>query len=491
MLKIIKKQLPVELNEEMASNLRQSLQARYNSLLHRVRLEYLNRLGLEPNSCDFMAALKDAPLMLGELYLPEAGTIFYIKAKRGEALIQAGVITNDETRDVDEFFSEVRDILAGICDHLPSWQLSTDLLPLEIEDAEVEPNPATEEQLAAAKMLMDRESRQLLEQIKDAGSIFLNKIECPDRDLLERRIHNFKDLGLLNMDYAVLCHRTGQQILRVADKATIDESSQKAFKCFICGSPLSDEIIEEVLACTDSGVNMLNDRTWLLILVRGILAELGISGSAMKIYRSQDLPVQIFLSINGLRYLLVLCTDPMTLDQAYLVGAHLAAYKLDSAIIVSTEKITTLMRSHLEQTNPQAKFEFLDKMEELSARLQRIIIDQQRDYLSKQLEDMVSLTKVDISPLVLQRMLPIPENLKDVVVKEEPTVTSAPASIELHISESKSADRALETAEQAPAALENAVESVVEPAAEPAAESAPETIVLDIPSKGGKKGKKH
>ncbi len=481
MLKIIKKQLPVELNEEMASNLRQSLQARYNSLLHRVRLEYLNRLGLEPNSCDFMEALKDAPLMLGELYLPEAGTIFYIKAKRGEALIQAGVITNDETRDVDEFFSEVRDILAGICDNLPSWQLSTDLLPLEIEDAEVDPNPATEEQLAAAKMLMDRESRQLLEQIKDAGSIFLNKIECPDRDLLERRIHNFKDLGLLNMDYAVLCHRTGQQILRVADKATIDESSQKAFKCFICGSPLSDEIIEEVLACTDSGVNMLSDRTWLLILVRGILAELGIPGSAMKIYRSQNLPVQIFLSINGLRYLLVLCTDPMTLDQAYLVGAHLAAYKLDSAIIISTEKITTLMRSHLEQTNPQAKFEFLDRMEELSARLQRIIIDQQRDFLSKQLEDMVSLTKVDISPLVLQRMLPIPENLKDVVVKEEPAVTSAP--IEIHISEPKDVEKTPEVAEQAPAASEVAVEAVAEPVSE--------NVVLEIPFKGGKKGKKH
>ena len=322
-----------------------------------------------------------------------------------------------------------------------------------------------------------------MEQIKDAGSIFLNKIECPDRDLLERRIHNFKDLGLLNMDYAVLCHRTGQQILRVADKATIDESSQKAFKCFICGSPLSDEIIEEVLACTDSGVNMLSDRTWLLILVRGILAELSIPGSAMKIYRSQDLPVQIFLSVNGLRYLLVLCTEPMTLDQAYLVGAHLAAYKLDSAIIISTEKITTLMRSHLEQTNPQAKFEFLDRMEDLSARLQRIIIDQQRDFLSKQLEDMVSLTKVDISPLVLQRMLPIPENLKDVVVKEEPAVTSA--SIEVQISEPKSAEKVPEVAEQASVAQDIVPEAVaeLEPASEP--------VVLEIPSKGGKKGKKH
>ena len=226
---------------------------------------------------------------------------------------------------------------------------------------------------------------------------------------------------------------------------------------------------------------MLSDRTWLLILVRGILAELGIPGSAMKIYRSQNLPVQIFLSINGLRYLLVLCTDPMTLDQAYLVGAHLAAYKLDSAIIISTEKITTLMRSHLEQTNPQAKFEFLDRMEELSARLQRIIIDQQRDFLSKQLEDMVSLTKVDISPLVLQRMLPIPENLKDVVVKEEPAVTLAP--VDIHISEPKDVEKNDEVAEQAPAAPEVAAEAVAEPVSE--------NVVLEIPSKGGKKGKKH
>ena len=141
------------------------------------------------------------------------------------------------------------------------------------------------------------------------------------------------------------------------------------------------------------------------------------------------------------------------------------------------------MRSHLEQTNPQAKFEFLDRMEDLSARLQRIIIDQQRDFLSKQLEDMVSLTKVDISPLVLQRMLPIPENLKDVVVKEEPAVTSA--SIEVQISEPKSAEKVPEVAEQASVAQDIVPEAVaeLEPASEP--------VVLEIPSKGGKKGKKH
>lgn len=459
MLRIIKKQLPVELTEEIASGLRQNLQGRYNSLLHKVRLEYLDRLGLEPDACDLTAACKDSSLILGELYLPEAGTIFYIKAKRGENIVQAGVITSDETRDAEEFFSEIRDILSGICDSVPSWQQGDDFSGMKIEDAEIAEDVVTSEQITAAKSLMDRESRDLLDHIKDVGSIFLNKIEYTDREVLEKRIHNFTDLGLLSMDYAVLCRRTGQQILRVSDKATI--GSQKDFKCFICGNQIADEVVEEVLACTDSGKAMLSERNWLVILVRGILAELGIPGSALRIYRSRELPVQIFLSINGLRYLLVLCTEPMTLDQAYLVGAHLAAYKIDSAIVISTEKVTTLMRSHLEQLSSSVKFEFLDNIEGLNVRLQRIIYEQQRCYMRQLLSELSVLTKVDIAALVLQRMLPIPKHLEEVPVAE-----AAPAP---------------EAAPEAPAAAEE-ISSEAAPAEEASADG--------FESSKGKKGKK-
>ncbi len=480
MLNIIKKQLPVELTEEMASNLRQSLQARYNSLLHKVRLEYLSRLGLEPDSCNLTDIFKESPLILGELYLPEAGTIFYIKAKRGENLIQAGVITNDEPRDTEEFFSEIRDILAGICDKLPSWQLSPDLKPLDIEDAEVMEEPTTPEQLTAAKSLMHRDARGLLGQIKNAGSIFLNKIEYANREVLEKLIHSFTDLGLVSLDYAVLCRRTGQQILRVSDKATIDESSQKAFKCFICGNQISDELIEEVLACTDSGAKMLSNSNWLLVVVRGILAELGIPGSAMKIYHSKGLPVQIFLSINGLHYLFVLCTEPMTLDQAYLVGAHLAAYKLNCAIVISTERITTLMRSHLEHTSPNARFEFLDQIEDVSTRLRYIIFEQQRDNLESQLKDMICLTKVDVASLVLQRMIPIPEELKKAVeevqeVEQTPEVIASTENVET-------------AAEELPVPEQSEVEQPE------VVENGSEDSVMDVQDNGeprqGKKGKK-
>lgn len=433
MLKIIKKQIPIELTEENAVSVRESLQACYDSLLYKVRLEYLNRLGLEPSACDFNGAMKTSPLMLGELYLPENGTILYVKAKRGEGMIQAGVVTNSDTCNVDIFFDKIREILLSVCANLPAWQISEDQIPLEVEDAKVEMEPVTAEQITAAKSLVDRESRQLFEQIKRAGSIFLNKIECSDRAFMEERIHHFTDLGLLNTDYAVLCHRTGQQILRVSDKATIDESSQKAFKCFICGSPIADESIEEVLACTESGSAMLVDRAWLVILVRGIFEGMGIPCNSMSIYRSAELPVQIFLSINGLRYLFVLCTEAMTLDQAYLVGAHLKAYKLDSAVIISTEKITTLMRSHLEQISGGTKFNFLDNIDNISADLQKIIYDQQREYLRQQLQDLVCLTKVDVASMVLKRVLPVlpvkeVENtpaVVEAVVETEPVVVMA------------------------------------------------------------------
>ncbi|MBQ7530063.1 hypothetical protein IJT10_09250 [bacterium] len=451
MLKIIKKQLPVELTEEGAVSVRESLQASYNSLLYKVRLEYLNRLGLEPGACNFNETMKTSSLTLGELYLLGDGTISYIKAKRGEGMIQAGVITNGDAHEAEGFFNKVRDIISGISNNVFDWQISEDQIPLEVEDAKVEMEPVTPEQITAAKALVDRESRQLFEQIKRAGSIFLNKIECSDRAVMEERIHHFTDLGLLNTDYAVLCHRTGQQILRVSDKATIDESSQKAFKCFICGSPIADESIEEVLACTESGSAMLSDRAWLVILVRGIFEEMGIPCNSMNIYRSADLPVQIFLSINGLRYLFVLCTEAMTLDQAYLVGAHLKAYKLDSAVIISTEKITTLMRSHLEQISGDTKFNFLDNIDNISADLQKIIHDQQREYLRQQLQDLVCLTKVDVASMVLKRVLPVAEkesvlpsavvdtvaHVVDTVAQIEPPVTEVIEEVGLDEEETK------------------------------------------------------
>lgn len=423
MLKIVQKQLAIELTEEDAAHVQQSLQTRYNSLLYRVRIEYLNRLGLDLDSYKLTAPPADSKLLVGELCMPEPGTVFYIKSVRGEKLLKAGVISTDSARDSEEYFNEIRDVVREVREDVAPWTLAEGHLPLHVEDAAVDNEAVSAEQITAAKAIMDKESRNLLEKIREAGSIFLNKIETNDRQDTENRIHAFKELHLLNMDYAVLCRRTGQQILRVADKATLDESSQKAFKCFICGSQLSDEVIEEVLACTDACNDLLKDQNWILVLVRGILAELGIHHESLQIYRGNNLPLQIFLSLNGLRYLFVLCTKPLDLDQACLISAHLTAYHLDNAVIISTERISSIMRHHLVNTNSATAFHFIDDLTNLDDKLQRTLIDQQRAYLGAQLADISDMTPVDVSGLVLHRMIPAPA----APVVEAPVVeTSAP-----------------------------------------------------------------
>lgn len=429
MLKIIQKRLSIELSEEEASHLQQSLQSRYNSLLYRIRLEYLNRLGLDVDSYSLTTPPTDATLSIGELFMPEPGAVLYLKSIRHSGQVEAGVITSDATRDFGDFFDEVREALAAFREAIPAWEAPAGFAELEVEDSTPGCVEFPEKELSAARTLIDKQSRSLLESIQTAGSIFSNRLDTGDRQDTAARIQQFKELQLLNMDYAVLCRRTGQQILRVADRATIDESSQKAFKCFICGNQLSDEVIEEVLTCTEACTELLKNQKWLLVLVQGILGGLGISSQNIRIYKTAGSPTQIIVSLNGQRYLFALCTSTIDLDQAYIIGAHISAYHLDHAIVVATEKVTTLMHHHLTQTNPSTTFHFIEDLADLDTRITGTLQDTQRQYLQQQLAALSSVTPIDVAGLVLKRMVPEPSAEPGKAAAEaEPSEPNEPAA---------------------------------------------------------------
>ncbi len=421
MLKILQKRLAVALDDEEASQVQQSLQARYNSLLYRVRLEYLDRLGLDLESYGLTGPPADSTLAVGEIFMPEPGAILFLKGERDGAWLDAGVICREDGRDYAEFFDEVREAVVEVHGQAGEWEgLALDGT-LKIEDARPGVASVPEASLRAARALMDDQSRVLLERIQEAGSIFFNKIETEDRQDTEQRIRNFERLELVAKDFAVLCRRTGQQILRVADRATIDESSQKAFKCFICGNPISQEVVEEILTCTESCGDLLRDQKWLLVLVEGILANLGIPTQHLQVYQEPGVPIQVFLSFNGQRYLFVLTSNRLNLDQAYLIGAHITAYELDHAIVISTEKVSTLMRHHLVQASPDTKFHFLDTLEDLDERLNQTLMEQQRNFLYEILGPLSDLTTVRVSDLVLRRMAPEAPPVASVPQVELPT----------------------------------------------------------------------
>ncbi|MGI5845483.1 MAG: hypothetical protein ACOX9B_15110 [Candidatus Xenobium sp.] len=412
MLKILQKHLVVSLDEEEASKVQQSLQARYESLLHQVRLEYLQKLGLDAEAYALTLPKKDSALNLGEVFLPEPGIILYLKGLPEEGILEAGAICREANGDFAGFFEDVRNAVIEAHGPVEDWIGLETEHALVVEEARPTSISVLPNQLQAARVLLDDQSRSLLERIQEAGSIFFNKIETDNRQDTEQRIRTFEKLELVAKDFAVLCRRTGQQILRVADRATIDESSQKAFKCFICGNPISQEVVEEILTCTEVCGELLRDQKWLLVLVQGILGGIGVPTETLQVYQPPDGPVQVFLSFNGQRYLFVLATDRLTLDQAYLIGAHLAAYELDHALVISTEKVSTLMRHHLVQANPDTCFHFIDALEDLDDRLRQTLLQQQRDFLNEILGPLSQLTPVRVADLVLRRMAPEEEPLE-------------------------------------------------------------------------------
>ena len=478
MLKMIQKRLPIEISNEDAASIQQKLQTRFNSLFHRIRLEYLNRLGLDESDYALTGLPADSELLIGELFMPEPGVICYIKGLRGSGYLEAGVISNDKLGDTDELFAGIRECISEVRVNLPAWQVPEEYEPMQIEGADPGSVEIDPKNIAAARAIMDSSARSLLSKIKDAGSIFLNKVYTDDRKNAEECIRKFEELKLINKEYAVLCRRTGQQILRVADRSTIDESSQKSFKCFICGNPIAQEVVEEIATSNALCTEMFNDNKWLLILIQGILGDLGVDSRDIQVYKAPKLPTRLFLSLNGQRYLLVLCTEAMTLDQANLISAHLAAYKLHQAIIISTTNISMLMRHHLAKINENVIFHFICDLHNLDSDIKDILTQQLRECVINQLDDISKATPVSIPNLVLARMMPRP-----VKPKEE-----APAPIEAIESAAELEGQAPENEAEAETEVQSPEEDVPnfvpeplpEPIAEPIAEDSAPHIVDPI-----------
>ena len=96
----------------------------------------------------------------------------------------------------------------------------------------------------------------------------------------------------------------------------------------------------------------------------------------------------------------------MTLDDGYLVGAQVAAYQLKDIIVVSTDRTSTLMRHHLQQTNASGNFAFVDSLADLESSLQTILVERQRAYLREVLDPLADLTPVKVQELIVKKMVP-------------------------------------------------------------------------------------
>lgn len=402
MLKIIKKSTPVKLDAKSARALQSQLQGRFNSLLAGVRLEYARRLGLEDSDLLPSPTNDAGAVQLGEIFLTQPGSVSYVRYRADDEMLEASAISNSSGVDLDEFFQEVAACLAQAHVKFKGWQDAGGGSTFP-EDAEPASTEVSEKELEAARELMRPECRQLLEQLASQESVLVREIDTTGVRDLFRQLQHFEDLELIRKDYAVIDQKTGQQILRVPSRASLEEASQKFF---IGGTAISNDNVDEVISCTPFCRHLLANDTWLLLLLLGTLKSLELGPESVFVCRSDAAPSRVYLQTSQQRFLLVLSNRRLSLDDAYLIGAQIAAYELKDIIVVSTDRTSTLMRHHLRQANPHASFAFVDALTDLESQLRSILLERQRAYLREMLDPLATLTPVRVQDLIVRKMVP-------------------------------------------------------------------------------------
>lgn len=413
MLNIKQMKLNVVLDREDCDKLAADLLENYDLLLHGIKKGYIEGLGLKISKEDTWIIKKlinpDSSLLSGDIVYVKPDTIMYYKVPKDDEIIEIGVIGDTSDKEFREFSLKIK---TSIFDALESpdqvWkpmrQLNASFKLLVDDSRIIKPR---EEEISAAIEIEDKHARNLMAVIKEKDSIFLDKLmKETNAEDVEGIIKIFTDLGLVNTDFAILCNKTGQQILRIPDKSALDEISQKGFKCFICGSSISDEKLVRAVSCSDFGKKILEDDHWFLVLVLNALNTLGIPYEKCYIYSGESTDRNIFLNINNETVMLQLLNHKLTLDDAYLINAHIAAYKLNYLILISTSPVSSLMKSHLEETNPDCSINFIEGLSALAVNLQEILIRKEKRRLEEILTVMKELTPIPIEELVIRKVLP-------------------------------------------------------------------------------------
>lgn len=403
MLKIIKKSTPVKLDANSARAFQSQLQGRFNSLLAGVRLEYARRLGLDDRDITPSPTNEAGVVQLGEIFLTQPGTVCYVRYQGQEEILEASAISNSKDANLEEFFREVSVCLTNAGVKSKGWS-EADGDSTMPEDAEPASTEVSEKELEAARELMKPECRNLLSQLASQESILVREIDTAGVRDLFRQLQHFEDLELIRKDYAVIDQKTGQQILRVPSRASLEEASQKFF---IGGTAISNDNVDEVISCTPFCRHLLANDTWLLLLLLGTLRELDLGPDSVFVCRADSAPSRVYLQTSRQKFLLVLSNRRLSLDDAYLIGSQVAAYDLKDIIVICTDRTSTLMRHHLRQANPNATFAFVDSLSDLESQLRSILLERQRTYLREILDPLAALTPVRVQDLIVRKMVPL------------------------------------------------------------------------------------
>ncbi|MFH9332552.1 hypothetical protein ACH4KU_26650 [Streptomyces althioticus] len=218
----------------------------------------------------------------------------------------------------------------------------------------------TPEKAKAAHLLSDKERRVLATAIKAApGGLILSDVE---RQLkrgkvtdIEATLLELQDADLIDSEYVVVCAKNQHEVSRFSDASVMDEMSKYGVRCG-CGRKIGDERLEEAVAITDLGRELLDKSTWMSIILMEELRDLGIPDDRIMIeYSSGGDEMDCIADINGQVVLFELKDKEFSLREAYSFGAKIGLVRPQYPVIVTTEKVGGDAKDHFEKAELAGK----------------------------------------------------------------------------------------------------------------------------------------
>ncbi|MBI2265006.1 MAG: hypothetical protein HYU64_07520 [Armatimonadetes bacterium] len=420
MLRIERRSLPLEFSPEEASRaILGAVRKSFTPYITSVRNDYWSRLDMsvseEPPSFvsdpdEHRRLFGDIPRISGgDLFLSKTKDILYYKVPKDQGIVEAGYVGKEKTDEFELFCQTIKEAVSSRKSDVDWTPLVSVSRNIDLLDERSEHLTPTREQFLAALELEKELAHRVMGKISRSESVFLSSLGGEqEQEAIQKLLAGLEKIGLITKDYVVLCRLKGQQIMRVGSRSYIDEASQKmGFKCPHCGKSPLEENIDELLITTEFGRTVMAHNYWMPVRAIAALTSLGISGAEIWVDRATSPGAStLFFKLNHELCLVQLTNQKFELKDAYLVGANIAAYSIHAAILVSTQKISHLMRSFLVESNSGCSIHFIEEFSNLENNIETIFRARQQEEIITIINDFNSLTPVNVQELIVNRILP-------------------------------------------------------------------------------------
>lgn len=196
-------------------------------------------------------------------------------------------------------------------------------------------------EVEAAKVLADKDTRQLLSVLSQAGFVTELDISRKGReDEIGERLSELKQSGLISEEYLLQCKKTSTQLSRLRNIEQLQSPNVRDLVCPRCNASFAEEHLTRGYTPTELGRKMISGSHWMTLWITDILNKVGIplEGIFWNVAELGE-EVDIIVHFLGQIWIFELKDREFGAGDAYPLNYRAVRYKAHKIIIVTTDKV--------------------------------------------------------------------------------------------------------------------------------------------------------